>query len=533
MPLGMHIEAIRKFVQDHPEIISDQLTTSQTNRQIVKPETESIGKSYIHLYSDARTSTGRPLVSGATVFVSHAWQYAFYDVVVDVMEQYASKHPDAYFWFDLFTNNQNEVSNKDFDWFSTTFRESIKDIGKVLLVLSPWGDPIPIRRCWCLFEIHNALEESAIELNIGLPGSELCDLKTALLKDYECLVLALSNIQAEKADAKTPSDKETILNVIRQSLGGFSRVNQQVKDGLRQWYVNQLKSLVHKSAEDSDLTFACANVMREFGYMDDALKYHQQALTSRQGQFGAVHVTVAASLNKIAFIYHEKCDLHKSLEYSSNAIAMIQTVVGKGHIHPEMAIAYHNMAIANHKLGNMDTALSCYKKSLKIKLKTVGKHDPSVAETYHNMANVYFDKNEKERALRYYKKALRIDLMRKSENHPTVAKTYNSIAIVHRSKGESDMALGYYQKTLDIRVATLGENHPDVANSYNNLANAYLDKHQWDSAMHYHKKSLALKLHLFGEQHPTVATSCNNMAWFTRRKGNWIQLCITIIKPFR
>ena len=31
-------------------------------------------------------TAGVPLVSTATVFVCHAWRYAFYNVVVDVME---------------------------------------------------------------------------------------------------------------------------------------------------------------------------------------------------------------------------------------------------------------------------------------------------------------------------------------------------------------------------------------------------------------------------------------------------------------
>ena len=61
----------------------------------------------------------------ATVFVSHAWRYSFYDIVVDVMEQYAGEFPDAYFWFDLYTNNQNGMSTKDFECFSSTFRNSL------------------------------------------------------------------------------------------------------------------------------------------------------------------------------------------------------------------------------------------------------------------------------------------------------------------------------------------------------------------------------------------------------------------------
>lgn len=128
--------------------------------------------------------SGAPLVFSATVVVSHAWRYALYAVVVDVMEQYASKNPDAYFWFDLFTNNQNELASKDLDWFCSTFRDRIVDIGQVLLVLSPWNDPMPIKRAWCLFEIYNALEASGVKTSINLPLSEVTEVRLGVIKDF-------------------------------------------------------------------------------------------------------------------------------------------------------------------------------------------------------------------------------------------------------------------------------------------------------------------------------------------------------------
>ena len=38
----MHIAAIRKFVEEHPDVESELLTTSQINSQYVKPETLGI-----------------------------------------------------------------------------------------------------------------------------------------------------------------------------------------------------------------------------------------------------------------------------------------------------------------------------------------------------------------------------------------------------------------------------------------------------------------------------------------------------------
>ena len=132
------MNAIRAFINGHPIVIDEQLTTSGINSKIVKPETEGTSKPYIDTLANTNApQTGILYVSGATVIVSHAWKYRFYDVVVKCMEQHAVTNPNAYFWFDLFTNDQNSVANKDFEWFSSTFGNGVREIGQVLLVLSP------------------------------------------------------------------------------------------------------------------------------------------------------------------------------------------------------------------------------------------------------------------------------------------------------------------------------------------------------------------------------------------------------------
>ena len=97
---------------------------------IVKPESKGTGQPYIQIYANSNDEATRKLmVSAVTVFVSHAWRYSFYDIVVDVMEQYAGEFPDAYFWFNLYTNNQNDMHEHqrfgDFECFSSTFKNSL------------------------------------------------------------------------------------------------------------------------------------------------------------------------------------------------------------------------------------------------------------------------------------------------------------------------------------------------------------------------------------------------------------------------
>ena len=238
----------------------------QINSAVIKPETKATNSSYIEKYIDlCDASNGKPLEAPATVFVSHAWRYEFCDVVGN-------------FWFDLFTNNQNEVASKDFDWFSSTFREGVREIGQVLLILAPWYDPIPVRRAWCLFEIFSALEDPNVTLYIKLPDSERAKLRSTLREDSEHVLQALSDIRAQNAEAKVERERDLILAVIRSSAGGFSHVNAQVKNGLVVWYVAQLKALIDLTPDDYQLRLNSARFMYDEGLYDDALENAEKCL---------------------------------------------------------------------------------------------------------------------------------------------------------------------------------------------------------------------------------------------------------------
>ena len=99
----------------------------------------------------------------------------------------------------------------------------------MLLVLLPRDDPLPLKRAWCLFEIHNALEESKVSLSIDLPDREAVELKESVIVNADCVLQALSDIQAENAKATSVSDRELIFRTITNSAGRFFNVNQGLK----------------------------------------------------------------------------------------------------------------------------------------------------------------------------------------------------------------------------------------------------------------------------------------------------------------
>jgi hypothetical protein len=88
----------------------------------------------------------RPRVKEATVFVSHAWQFLFLDVVDALQYHFEGGSEGVYLWFDLFSNDQHSATSLDFGWWSTTFKSAIAKIGHTVLILAPWDNPIPLRR---------------------------------------------------------------------------------------------------------------------------------------------------------------------------------------------------------------------------------------------------------------------------------------------------------------------------------------------------------------------------------------------------
>lgn len=103
--------------------------------------------------------------------------------------------------FDLVCNSQHGTVERPFEWWQTTFRASIAAIGRVALVLAPWEDPIPLTRCWCLFEIFTAVAagEGEVELQVRLPASQRPAFVEALAGDFEVVMDTLVRVESQRA----------------------------------------------------------------------------------------------------------------------------------------------------------------------------------------------------------------------------------------------------------------------------------------------------------------------------------------------
>ena len=230
------------------KLVKDGWTTKDVCQHLIKPLTAKHDCVFVDLLGGQTDGKGRPYLGIPTLFLSHAWKYRF-SVPLSVMLKHAEENPDAYFWFDLFVNDQNNAHNLPQEFWTETFQRNIESIGKVILVLHPWHDPVPLQRAWCLYEILMSFKSDGVELRIELPPDEEASFQEALTKDYKSAMDALVRTRAENSEAFNPDDKEMIFETVRNTIG-FSQLNEQVKDQMREWFLGMGLDVARKQEEE-------------------------------------------------------------------------------------------------------------------------------------------------------------------------------------------------------------------------------------------------------------------------------------------
>jgi hypothetical protein len=120
--------------------------------------------------------------------------------------------------------------------------------------MSPWQEPMYLRRVWCIFEMH-AAQENDSDITIEMPRKEREDFKrTVLNKGWESLeemFKTLSGVHIENAKASVEEDRDNILKVVEAGIGVDS-LNTRVNDLFREWFFKQLKDFVKELDADAD-----------------------------------------------------------------------------------------------------------------------------------------------------------------------------------------------------------------------------------------------------------------------------------------
>ena len=134
-------------------------------------------------------------------------------------------------------------------------------IGHVVMVLSPWENPVPLTRAWCLWEVYCCNVVGA-QFSVTLGREERGRFEEALCENSGVLLDAFAGIDVANAEAGKEEDRAMILAAVRATEGGTSGVNALVMGLMRDVFVEVARGMVAEG-DDLHMKRQVANLLKD------------------------------------------------------------------------------------------------------------------------------------------------------------------------------------------------------------------------------------------------------------------------------
>ena len=454
-------------------------TTTEVCEEFVKPATLKAQASLCDLL---RHCNHDAYGEKASVFISHAWRYNFLEVVSALQFQFREE-VDTVVWFDLYSNNQHKACGLKYEWWEETFKSAIADMKHTIMVLSPWNDPIPYTRAWCIFEAYcTAVTDSKFEIAMG--EKEQDGFLSELFKEGNAAVdRMLGTIRAEKAESFKKADKDMIFAVISRTVG-FLRINSMLFEQYRDWVIeiarNDFQKKKMKNGKSDPLTLTSQTILAR--------------LYALQGKHAEAQVL------------DEECfELRKS-------------TLGKNH--PDTILSANNLAMVYMELGLSTKAQPLFEECLLLSREIFGEKHHSNFVTMNNLAWLYQEELKYDKAQIMFEECLNLSISLSGDTSPDTIRTLNNLAIIHGRQGNEKKCQQLHEECYRRRKETLGDNHPDTLQSMNNLGWSLKLLGEDSKALPLLEESYARIKTILGTDHPYTLACMHNVALYHRDVGD-------------
>ncbi|KAI8618074.1 hypothetical protein BC830DRAFT_1079451 [Chytriomyces sp. MP71] len=488
------------------------MTTSDICNDKIKPATASSGLSLsAQLYFEQPA-----LVKDAQWFVSHAWSYLFLDVLeaLDLFCESSELDPaTTHFWFDCMTVSQHQsgMATRNFNWWTTVFKNAVETIGNVVLVMQPWDDPKPLKRSWCLFEIFTANVTNST-FKISMPAAQRSVFLQTLVeggavKYYDVLL----NINVEQSDATVKADRDQILKLAIDF--GLTNLHQSVFVSISDWIVNAMEEQLLQQQDElgkTKWTNALADFQRQLGNYDKAEPLYKACLEYTRETVGREHPATLACINNIAGLYESQGKFQKAEPLYLECLDASIKILGKEH--PDTLISINNLAALYKSQGKYDQAGPLLVQVLEVRETTLGQEHPDTLTSINNLATLYESLGNFEKAEALYVECLHGRQKIFGAEHPETLTSLNNLAGLYESQGMDGKAEPLHVACLEARMKLLGKEHPDTLASMNNLAILYKHQGKYDKAELLYGECLDTCIKTLGNVHPGTLVSVNNLA---------------------
>ena len=308
-------------------------------------------ESYCVAYKNHSSQAGN--IGQATAFVSHAWGHEFLDVVAALEAYQSTQSETVFFWFDIFSNNQHKTSVRDFTWWQTVFRDNIGSLKRTLLVLE-WKDPKPLTRAWCLWEMVSTVNTKS-HFQVLMSPKNHSSFVTALVDDFESIVLKTCNVDLRHAKAFKEDDEANIKKAVEET-AGFAEVNKVIIGIMREWMVQSGKAVLSSFPEQdrpgSTLQLYLGRLLQDLGELGEAERLCREALAVSRGTPGTPGMY--AKVSNLAEVLRDQGKFEEAESLHREALIGRQRLLG--NTHSSTLLSLNNLGLLLQYQGRLSEA---------------------------------------------------------------------------------------------------------------------------------------------------------------------------------
>ena len=440
--------------------------------------------------------------------LSYSWGNTVEDII-DVLQLYCLRNSldpkRTYVWICCLCVNQHRVvenklngKNVPFDEFRSVFKSRVREIKNVVALLSPWREPLYLKRVWCIFELFTA-DKYESKLSIQMPKREEEDFKNSIynsrsgVKINNEIYSSLADTNIEDAEASVDNDRTNIMKIVNEGCGTVE-LDKRVNTLLRNWINTNLIEFT----DELDHDFSNQEMSeRSIDEMVDTYRYVGYIFSKNQQMKMALHCYTKQ---------RKLCEANYS------------------PVHEKTARSYNVLGLLHKDLKEYDEAIHYHLKSISIKEEIYGTGHVETATSYFNIGRVYVEKKDYDAALNYYDKCRVINEGIYGYGHQNTASVYDAIGLIYYHKINFQTAMSFFEKSLAIYKKVYGTDHPKTTMPLSNIGLIYYnEKQKNDKALEIFLEALTIREKVLGRDHPLTIESCKQIYDVYNAKGDSVQ----------
>ncbi|CAK5235532.1 unnamed protein product [Aphanomyces euteiches] len=470
-PPGLTLGYLKLFIEIHGGRESFRgVSTQEVCSKFLLPSTASTKLSLVdHL---RQQPDGHLYVKRAEWFVSHAWSYYYLDVV-DALDDFFQDDSTAV-WLCTFCNNQHEVDGKvhSFEHWYGIFRNALRAIGKVVMVMSPWNNPTTLTRTWCVFEVYAAVVENA-QFEIALNKSQKC----LFLQDIQgdgAFQKMLVTVKSENSNTSIPSDRDNIFQLIRDQVG-FAELDRIVFEAIEKWMQRMVDQEIDETStalDKADWMMIKGRFLDDKGQFAEAAKIFQTCLEIYRQVKGKSSAQALKALTHWTAM--EMLQGHPPNEAEAKFLQILTQqidLLSKDHV--DTLTTMHLVGHCYFRQGKYDQALPVLLECFDRRNALLGEENQLTRDTMALIGMVYGHLSRLEESIEWCSRCYEIQRRAMGEDHPATNRLRNNLGVAYSLIGDYSFAIKYFQECYDSDRRTFGPLHTATLSAQANLGNIY------------------------------------------------------------